>query len=185
MHSSIDTSEICLLLQPEAEQIAISNPTRIRSAFAQRLSNSPDTASNHTKHTMALFATNTTLCQPLRVPGTIPGVDMKSDWCAMPNISNKTVEIMQYCCGETQQVQTVDGCAWCYLSYPIPGNFTMEPTMKFSACVGRKGKELNATVPRTGRCSTPSMSSATTVKVASVWKVGVLAVLLGAASWSL
>lgn len=134
---------------------------------------------------MALFATNTTLCQPLRVPGTIPGVDMKSDWCAMPNISNKTVEIMQYCCGETQQVQTVDGCAWCYLSYPIPGNFTMEPTMNFSACVGRKGKELNATVPRTGRCSTPSMSSATTVKVASVWKVGVLAVLLGAASWSL
>lgn len=101
-------------------------------------------------------------------------------------MSNKTVEIMQYCCGESQEMHTVDGCAWCYLSYPIPGDYTSEPTIKFEDCVFRKGKELNATIQRTTRCSTPSTSSATTtMKIASVWKVGGLAVLLGAASWSL
>ena len=134
---------------------------------------------------MATLATNTTLCQPLLIPATIPGIDTKSDWCAAPTMSNKTVEMMQYCCGETQEIHTVDGCAWCYLSYPIPGNFTKEETMNFGNCVNRKERELNATVHRTTRCSTPSTSGATTVKGASVWKVGGLAVLLGATLWSL
>lgn len=136
----------------------------------------PNSTNNHTKH------------DPLPNPTHAshhPRHRYEVRLCVTPNMSNKTVEIMEYCCGKSQQIQSVDGCAWCCLSCSISGNYTSKPTMEFLDCVVREGKELNAAIQRTTRCSTTSTSSAMTVKVVLVWKVGGLSVMLGTASWSL
>jgi len=133
---------------------------------------------------MATIASDTTLCGPLSMPDTIPGANMTYDWCATPNVGSTTQQIMQYCCGSWNTVHNSDGCTWCYMSYPDVDNNT-DFTMKFSDCIALKAMEANATTQRITSCNTPGKSSAAATKGVSAWKVGVMAVLLGAASWSL
>lgn len=135
---------------------------------------------------MSVIASNDSLCGPLRIPSDIPGLDQSSDWCATPVMGNQTVDVMQYCCA-SQEVHTVDSCAYCYLTEAMLENeHTMDPTMRFAGCIVRRAKEINATTQRLTTCHTPTFDSAATgTKVLSGWEIGVIAVLLGAASWSL
>jgi hypothetical protein len=106
-------------------------------------------------------------------------------WCATPNIGpgNTTLEVMSHCC-PTLEIYNVDGCAWCYTSF-IDADTNSETTSQFSDCISRNAKEINVTTQRISHCNTPNMKSIAATKELSVWKVGVLAVLLGALSWSL
>ena len=120
-------------------------------------------------------------------PDEIPGANMTSyNWCATPNIGpgNTTLEVMSHCC-PTLEVNNVDGCAWCYTSF-MGADTNEEFTNMFSDCISRNAKNINVTTQRISHCNTPNIKSAAAATVRlSVWKVGVLAVLLGAASWSL
>lgn len=135
---------------------------------------------------MSTIASNTTLCGPLSMPDIIPGANRSYSWCATPNVSNTTQQIMQYCCGSWNDVRGSDGCAFCYLSYPdVDMDNNTQVSTKFSDCISLKAREINATTQRITHCHTGRSSGATIMKVVSVWKVGVLAVLLGVAEWLL
>jgi len=131
---------------------------------------------------MATIASETTLCGPLSMPETIPGANMTYDWCATPNVGNTTLQIMQECCGSWNQVHNSDGCAWCYVSDITADNSTAF-NINFSNCIARGADAVNATKQRISLCNTPSKSSAPAVRGVSVWKFGVMAVLVGMA-WS-
>ena len=133
---------------------------------------------------MATIASNTTLCGPLSMPNVIPGANMTEDWCATPVISNATIPMMQECCGYWQEIYNHDGCAWCNVAWPDARNNT-DFTLSFTKCMAIKADDRNVTRPGVSRCNTPIFDSAAATKNASAWKIGVLAVLLGAASWSL
>lgn len=135
---------------------------------------------------MSTIASNDSLCGPLNIPSVIPGVDQLSDFCATPIMGNQTLNIMEYCCA-SQVVHTVDSCAYCYLTESMLENeHTMDPTMRFAACVVRRAKETNATMQRLTSCHTPNWKNAAAGgKGVSGWKVGVVAVLIGTALSSL
>ena len=134
---------------------------------------------------MATIASDTTLCGPLSMPEVIPGANMSYSYCATPNVGNTTQQIMQYCCGSWNEVHGSDGCAFCYISYTdVDMDNDAEVTNKFANCISMKAQAINATRERIAHCHT-KRSSATTMEGLSVWKVGVLAVLLGVASWTL
>jgi hypothetical protein len=116
----------------------------------------------------------------------IPGANNTSyNWCATPNIGpgNTTLDILQHCC-PSLQVQSTDGCAWCYTSY-IDAHNNSAFTEEFANCFSRNAKNVNASTSRTYYCNTPNMKGAAATKEVSVWKVGTMAVLLGVASLSL
>ena len=131
---------------------------------------------------MATIASNTTLCTPLSMPDIIPGANISYSWCATPNVSTTTQQIMQYCCGSWNDVRGSDGCAFCYLSYPdVDMDNNTQVTTKFSDCVSLKAREINATTERITHCHTDRESGAASRKGVEGWKVGGLAVLLGVA----
>lgn len=151
---------------------------------------------------MATLASNTTLCSPLSIPDIIPGANMADDWCATPVISNTTIPLMQECCGSWQEVHNHDGCTWCNIAWPNAEN-NSDFTLSFSRCMAVNAEERRVARPGVWRCNTPrfetskadaegvadSNGTATTNGVAAtkavvVWKVGVVVVLLGVASWS-
>lgn len=119
-------------------------------------------------------------------PDVISGAnDTAYNWCATPNIGpgNTTLEAMSPCC-PTLEVFYVDGCAWCYTGFTEADN-QEETTSMFSDCVARNTKNINVTRQRISHCNTPRWkSAAAATEGVSVWKVGLLAVLVGAASWS-
>lgn len=119
-------------------------------------------------------------------PDVIPGANAtRYNWCATPNIGpgNTTLEAMTPCC-TTLEVNNVDGCAWCY-TYFVEADTDEETTNMFSDCISRNAKNINVTTQRISHCKTNMKSAAVATGRLSVWKVGVLAVVLGAASWSL
>jgi hypothetical protein len=135
---------------------------------------------------MSTIASNDSLCGPNTIPSVIPAVDMSSDWCATPIVSNQTLNAMNYCCA-SQQVHTVDSCAYCYLTEAMLENeHTKNPAKRFSGCISSRAETLNATMQRITACHTPNFKSAAAVtKGVSLWKAGIVAVLLSVASWSL
>lgn len=135
---------------------------------------------------MATIVSNDSLCGPLSITSVIPSVDMLSDWCAMPIVSNQTLNVMNYCCA-SQQLHTVDSCAHCYLSEAMLENeHTKNPAKRFSGCISDRAETLNATMQRITACHTSNFKSAAAfTKGVSLWKAGVIAVLWGAVSSSL
>ena len=122
----------------------------------------------------------------LRSPDVIPDANNTSyNWCATPNISpgNTTLDIMQHCC-PSLQVQNTDGCAWCYVSY-IDAHNNSAYTDEFVDCFSSNAKRMNVSASRIYGCNTPNLKGAAATKEVSVWKVGVVALLLGVASLSL
>jgi hypothetical protein len=121
----------------------------------------------------------------LRSPDVIPDANNTSyNWCATPNIGpgNTTLDIMQHCC-PSLQVQNTDGCAWCYVSY-IDAHNNSAYTDEFVDCFSSNAKRMNVSASRIYGCNTPNLNGAAATKEVSVWKVGVVALLLGVASLS-
>jgi hypothetical protein len=68
----------------------------------------------------------------------------------------------------------------------LENEHTMNPTKRFSGRISDRAETLNATMQLITACRTPNFKSAAVVtKGVSLWKAGVLAVLLGVASWLL